>query len=828
MNAEDPNTEDPNTEDPNTDDEEDDLTIKMEENDPKTDKVLGPRVFNSLDQEIHENNDQEDNDLAETQMLKDPILLNIKIPNVMNYRDELDKLQVSIPNISVTETIETIEPDEKQENESNEVKKRNRFFSKLLQKFTAWITHSSTPGPPPVYNPPSIMDSLINIVISSHSETTVATYEDNYKKKNEYFKKIFTAYDNRILIESGLLTDPNRNPTDLPKNLLSTYKQLLIMAVSQGVCSLAENTVGRSNVFNTRRTRDAKNLLHIYEKSVELRNLIEEGEAKGTAVKNYIQEIKYPLNVIDLQRYTELIIREYHDTIQRIIDYIEYVIKVFIWIGANNKTITPNDPINQSKDKILLILPFFKDLLANIEPINSETDQQTKITNFNQFIIQQKSLSIQWPTSQTNNALVKEDIFNLVLINQIINPLLTNPNITAHTNVLKQFQLIDKKFLDYIFNAAEDGLPLFFRDDNRMLLFYEGILKKSFWRSEDHTLSDYDTQIFLIPNADEGENDFDCSYGLNIFALMLQRQFLLPKGSGKLTRSKYDEKIAIGLSGSQIMEKEDWRDHRLQIPKYKILDEIVDIFKNNWFRALGPFGHSVRLKDGKGNDVFVTNILPPKNAKDARLADFIRYTLKKNIKNIKEKINMLNRALKNGSPDWSVGEDYDRYDSYFRIISPINNLKFINQLKGLNVYKPDPALVFVYCRVLEFTYFLERILVGDPEKYDDVSKNKLNENKSKKVVLLSELIYLFQYLLKFDYAIYVLTSCRGCEEGGVLDPANKIPSDNTTQSIKRPRYGGYKSKRRINKRNTLKRKRNYKRKTLKRKRNNKRKTNKRK
>ena len=98
-------------------------------------------------------------------------------------------------------------------------------------------------------------------------------------------------------------------------------------------------------------------------------------------------------------------------------------------------------------------------------------------------------------------------------------------------------------------------------------------------------------------------------------------------------------------------------------------------------------------------------------------------------------------------------------------------------------------------------------MVGDPEKYDDVSKNKLNENKSKKVVLLSELIYLFQYLLKFDYVIYFLTGCRKCEPG-------QVP-----QQIFR--YGGNKSKRRNLKRKTLKRKINkkntYKRKTLKRK-----------
>ena len=104
-------------------------------------------------------------------------------------------------------------------------------------------------------------------------------------------------------------------------------------------------------------------------------------------------------------------------------------------------------------------------------------------------------------------------------------------------------------------------------------------------------------------------------------------------------------------------------------------------------------------------------------------------------------------------------------------------------------------------------------MVGDPDKFNkdaryEKGKDVFNIDKGEKIVLLSELMYLFQYLLKFDYVVYIAMSCRILQQGQQVDP-NLI------------RFGGNKSKRRNLKRKTYKKKtlkrKNLKRKTLKRK-----------
>ena len=143
----------------------------------------------------------------------------------------------------------------------------------------------------------------------------------------------------------------------------------------------------------------------------------------------------------------------------------------------------------------------------------------------------------------------------------------------------------------------------------------------------------------------------------------------------------------------------------------------------------------------------------------------------------------------------------------------LNDLLVLNEnLNEEIIKKENEHLKFVYCRVLEFIEFLKRILIGTPEKKGPVLRSVQYE----KVILLSELIYLFQYLLKFDYVIYILPSCRGCQEGQVLKSITRYGGN----TFKQRKY----NKRKTNKRNAYKRKtkkRNvYKRKTYKRKRLN--------
>ena len=127
------------------------------------------------------------------------------------------------------------------------------------------------------------------------------------------------------------------------------------------------------------------------------------------------------------------------------------------------------------------------------------------------------------------------------------------------------------------------------------------------------------------------------------------------------------------------------------------------------------------------------------------------------------------------------------------------NSSFMQILEEIARTDPDNPFRFAYCRVIEFTHFLTLILIGKQERTSTRSGERIIP--SKKTILLSELIYLFQYLLQFDYVIYFLTGCRECQPG-------QVPQ----QILRR---GGNKSKRRTFKRKTFKRN-TYKKKTLKR------------
>jgi hypothetical protein len=335
---------------------------------------------------------------------------------------------------------------------------------------------------------------------------------------------------------------------------------------------------------------------------------------------------------------------------------------------------------------------------------------------------------------------------------------------------------MDKMFQIYINNAVYQKIPLFVTSFNKKMIFDEGVLKGSFWRSEDHLLSENDTEIFLRPNQGEKENDFDCSYGLNIFALMLHLNsetpdIFLPKEGGYLTRTtqkKNTEKgKKEGLSGSENLDPSEWRDHRLQIEKYGILDKIVEIFKQNFFKDLYT-GEVFRL---------------------------INYKLMMEINLIKTRIGFTNLY------DVSMLKDLPQ------------DLLGLNETLNKEIIKNEnEPLIFIYCRVLEFIEFLKGILIGTPVKKGPA----LRSTQYEKSILLSELIYLFQYLLNFDYVIYILPSCRGCQEGQV---PNVIPRTGGNTFKQRKTYKRKTNKRKVYKRKTYKRK-TYKRKTYKRKRLN--------
>ena len=636
------------------------------------------------------------------------------------------------------------------------------FLNSILDKFHSLITtHFRTPQiseSPSISSPPPDIKSLITVAIASHSSTTRETYQQNYKKTNAEFKAKFkTIYDDGILREYTALfnTDDNKNFT---------------FAVDQGTNSLADCTRDRTQDFQDTLTRDAENMLIMYEKSKDFLRSIPKimHPYNSSSPKKYISDIKETLNKLELSRYTNIIIAYYKYTIVAIIVNIEVLIDALNYILS----ITPNDPIiltaladvNKYKDE-------FGDLLFLIDQVHNEKDPITKITDFHKIIQQSTSHPIKWGPSRTVN--VNEDIYKLILLRKIIvKVILINTNILGNNDLKKQISEIGDIFKTYISNSVINELPLFLENSNDKRLFYDGILKKSFWRSENHLLSHYDTEFMLMPNPKEGPNDFDCNYGLHIFALMLNlnsssQRLILPQTEAP-TRSTHQLKQQQypGVSGPRRVESSMWRKHNLKNSELNILDTIVNIFKQNWF---GSFGNL--------------------QGADLELFTFIAYKLDSEIFNIESIL----------------------FTGQIRIASPEEseyNVRFTKKLEAIVDTDPNNRFRFAYCRVIEFTHFLTLILIGKREGTSSRSGTRIQS--SKKTILLSELIYLFQYLLQFDYVVYMITSCRACRPGQIPQQILRR-GGNKRQTLKRRTY-----KKKTLKRKTLKRK-TLKRKTLKRK-----------
>ena len=637
--------------------------------------------------------------------------------------------------------------------------------------------------------------SLISIVISSHGETTQRTYEENYNYKNAYFKSKFKNYDDRILKEYG--------------KLLNKDKHEIITAVSQGICALADTTANNLTEYEDKYTRDAENMLIMYDKSKDFLGSISKSSNNKSLIHKYISEIKDTLQNKDLIRYTNTLIKAYITKVDNIITYIDYLKEVLTYILKKKR----NDAvIRTSITNLEIYKTYYLELLSNLNTIKEDKNIVSKITAFDEIIKQQKKFLLEWK-SKPNSVSVSEDIYNIVLLhNIIINVILINKDIISDVDIIKKINDIDKTFQNYTKNAAQNGLPLFVEYENDLMIFYEGILKNSFWRSEDHNLAVNDTKFYFDPSPGETPYDFDCNYGLNMFVLMLNLNSSPPSNKSELflpklkphTREAQKEK-GPELTGKKLLDTPEWRYHNLQIEKYNILDKIVDIFKNNFLEH------------------FLDNTKPI--IEQIPIVQFIYYTLENEILSIKTALGFNSEIFEN----YKAGVESLNNSAAFKNSKgyPLDeieiNKKYLKELKLIT--DPDDPILFAYCRVLEFNDFLRRILVGNPDEFiigpdgnplkDDNGRNTKDMFFRNKNILLSELIYLFQYLLKFDYVIYILTSCRVCQKG--QEPKSITRYGGNT--FKQRKY----NKRKTNKRKVYKRKtykRNYKRKTYKRKRLN--------
>lgn len=648
---------------------------------------------------------------------------------------------------------------------------------------------------------PTQPSSLISIVISSHGATTQNTYEENYKYKNAYFKFKFINYDDRILKEY--------------RSLFNTNNHEIITAVSQGICALADDTSNRLNEYEDKYTRDAENMLIMYDKSKDFLGSIRSKSSNNKSlIHKYISEIKDTLQNKDLIRYTNTLIAVYLEKVFNIINYIDYLKEVLNNILKKKR----NDAlISTSITDLDKYRAFYLSLLGDLGDIKEDENIVTKISGFDNILKTQQKFLVKWKSKPTPVSIsVSEDIHNILLLHYIIKDvILINKDMITDVNIINKINGIDKIFRSYSKNASENGIPLFVNDDNDLMIFYEGILKNSFWRSEDHNLAVNDTKFYFDPNPDETQYAFDCNYGLNMFALMLNLNSSTPSNKPELflpklkplTRDAQKEKVKKGpeLTGNKLLDTPEWRYHNLQIEKYNILDKIVDIFKNNFL---------VHFLD---NTKPITEQIP--------IVQFIYYTLENEILSIKTALGFKSEIFENYKTEVQRLNNSAAFkDSKGFTSNEIDiNKKYMKELKSITDQN-DPIL-FAYCRVLEFNDFLRRILVGNPDEYnispDGIPLKDRNSHFRHKIILLSELIYLFQYLLKFDYAIYILTSCRECQ-GRKPKSITRYGGDTYKQrkTYKRKTYKRKTNKRKNNKRKTYKRK-NNKRKTCKRKRMNK-------
>jgi hypothetical protein len=603
------------------------------------------------------------------------------------------------------------------------------------------------------------VNSLVTVFPSCHSFTSSNTYSENYiefveEQKQNYNNFIELIRNNlqsnsyfnsktkaklRSQLEVQSRNDYNDVSIDNFRNLFNENSSIFISAVSQGTCVVSHYGKGP-----TKYTSDAQIMSNLYALSKNMLQQIHNDKTiNSNIIQEYIQSIKQVLRKEDYNRYVNQIYRTYNTNVEEIIYDLKFILNVFKYLEM-----TQTYDMSKYKDyenAIKKIFEYFNQLDALIKGPHKDMFE----------ILTPPKITLIDPTTK-QPITIDDDINCLKLLLNIINILITNPELGQQFNTGAPYDITDyaQRYSIHISDWDNYKIPLYLtntNDDDNSLLILQDILDNVLWQVEPVNPDvNNDISMLFKPSSDETRSDLDCQYGVNIMAAAR----LCPKGKSKCidffkfnpysinTRSQFLKQKSleteIKASGTDIFEDKSWRNLGI----ISFYDNFLDMFLENNIAAQNQ--NKAKMIIYMYFNEILTNINRHLITKSNEL-DLKKAIVQKTQQDIQEIDN-----------DTKYIEDFEfKMKNIEKLISETSLDTSINDFN----FQSDEL-----SRIYDFVHILKKILYEEE-------------------LFMSILKYYFQYLIKFDYAIYELPSCRNLEDPTLTyaKPVRTKSSDYPTQ-----------------------------------------------
>jgi hypothetical protein len=275
-------------------------------------------------------------------------------------------------------------------------------------------------------------------------------------------------------------------------------------------------------------------------------------------------------------------------------------------------------------------------------------------------------------------------------------------------------------------------------NDGNDTLLLNNLINNLLWQIELHTSQDHDTRLSLKPNENETRCEFDCQYGLNIMAAakILKNNkisFFGFKPFSIYTRKKYKTQKEYsktqGLSGPDVFEDETWR--TLNITNF--IDKFLDMFLKNHITDVNYT--KTKMLISLYLDYFLKNIdIELDNNRKTTESMETQFNIFKKTNNVQQ-LNTIQDQINDTKKEY-----INLYEEKTRLEEAKSKIEVKQITFSDFIFSGDEL-----SRIYDFMVIFLQIIIYE-ETY------------------ISNLKYLFQYLIMFEYAIYQLPSCRILED----------------------------------------------------------------